>query len=144
MPASISEQIIQKIMDLLRAQGIEKVYRAKTSATKLTSGEIAVSVRFAGEESPNFYGDRLVNRSMRVEVTALTQSEAPDQALDETRQAIVRGVMADRTMGGLATAVSEESTQMSFDDASPPIGEISISFDVRYMAPFGSLTQRVN
>ncbi len=143
MPASITEKIIEKMMDALRAQGIEKVYRSKMSATKLAPGEIVVSVRFAGEESPQFYADRILKREMRVEVTALTQSEAPDQALDETRQRIVRAFMVDRTLGNLAAAISEGATQMSFDDASPPIGEISINFDVLYLAPLGSLTHRV-
>lgn len=143
MPASISEQIIVKMMDVLRAQGIEKVYRSKTSATKLSAGEIVVSVRFAGEESPVYQSDRILKRQMRVEITALTQSEAPDQALDETRQAIVRGLMADRAFGNLVVAVGEDATQMSFDDASPPIGELSMNFGVLYLAPVGSLIQRV-
>lgn len=143
MPASITEKIIEKMMDSLRAQGIEKVYRSKTSATKLEPGEVLVSVRFAGEESPQFYGDRILKRQMRVEISAVTKSEAPDQALDETRQRIVRAFMVDRTLGNFVVSISEDATQMSFDDASPPIGEINITFDVLYLAPLGSLTQRV-
>ena len=87
--------------------------------------------------------DRIVDRLMQIEVMCLTRSESPDAALDATREAVVGALMADRTLGGLVTSISEGGTQMSYDDGQPPIGEMRINFEVRYSAPFGSLTTRM-
>lgn len=140
---TISERVIQTMIDQLIAQKIPCVYRSKTSASVLEEGQVVVVVRFSGEEKPRYFSDRIVERYMQVDVMCLTRSESPDSALDATRAAVIHALMADRTLGGLVTAVSEGGTQMSYDDGQPPIGEMVINFEVRYNAPFGSLVSRM-
>ena len=138
---TISERVIQKIIDQLLGQKIACVYRSKTSANVIEVGQIVVVVRFSGEEKPRYFSDQIVERFMQIDVMCLTRSESPDAALDSTREAVISALLADRTLGGLVTTISEGSTQMSYDDGQPPIGEMVINFEVRYSAPFGSLTR---
>lgn len=140
---TISERVIQKMIDQLLAQKIALVYRSKTSASVIEVGQIVVVVRFSGEEKPRYFSDFLVERFMQIDVMCLTRNESPDAALDATREAVISALLADRTLGGLVTTISEGSTQMSYDDGQPPIGEMVINFEVRYSAPFGSLTTRM-
>lgn len=140
---TISELVIQKMIDQLLAQKIARVYRSKTSANVIDVGQIVVVVRFSGEEKPRYFSDQIVERFMQIDVMCLTRNESPDAALDATREAVISALLADRTLGGLVTTISEGSTQMSYDDGQPPIGEMLINFEVRYSAPFGSLTRRM-
>lgn len=140
---TISERVIQQMIDQLLAQKIELVYRSKTSSSAIGVGQIVVVVRFAGEDKPRYFSDQLVERFMQVDVMCVTRSESPDAALDATREAVISALMADRTLGGLVTSISEGGTQMSYDDGQPPIGEMVINFEVRYSASFGSLNTRM-
>ena len=136
MADSITERILQAVVAVLdgtgkpagvavnrsRRQSIEKpqlpmisVYPVREEVTRATDNR----------RSP------LVERRMRVQVKCRVVGD--DQANDALRKWVVRSLMADQSLGGLALEISEESTDWDADDATDADYSVAaVDFVVRY------------
>lgn len=82
-----------------------------------------------------------VERTLRVQVRCRVVGQ--DDAVDPLRAWAVKAVMADRSVGGLALATTEDSTEWEADDASDADYSIgSVDFLIRYTTNAGDLEKK--
>ena len=82
-----------------------------------------------------------VDRTLRVQVRSRVKGQ--DDVLDPLRAWVVKAVMVDRSLGGLALGITEDSTDWETDDASDADYSIaSVDFLIRYTTNAGDLEKK--
>ena len=100
----------------------------------------AVAVEMGDEPEPDTEGRTIgtVARELTVDAHILIDSATPYSAADAAVQEVYGLLLADRTLGGLATEVREPSISRQRDDAG--VGRVTLSFRVEFRTAAGSLT----
>ena len=125
--ASIREKILEKIKATLN---IENMYRSRTQAFTKDEGICTVVMPVSETAEPLF--ENRMERIMTVQVKTIVRGLIPDQAADDRLNLIVKKLGTDITLGGLATNITEMSTEWNFEDADNDALIITQDFQVRY------------
>jgi hypothetical protein len=79
--------------------------------------------------------------TLRVRISVVVRSSAPDTTADETIESLHSKLMEDLTLGGYAIDVQPAQTTFNFFDADQPAGVIYCEYEVMYRTQVGDLTQ---
>jgi hypothetical protein len=79
--------------------------------------------------------------TLRVRISVVVRSSAPDTTADETIESLHSKLMQDLTLGGYAIDVQPAQTTFNFFDADQPAGVIYCEYEVMYRTQVGDLTQ---
>jgi hypothetical protein len=135
--ATVTEMMLQfvadKLTDALTGVRVERFRLRPYEANELP----AVRIRPAEEETDYGPGPwhvaRAAARELFFDVEARTTGDPADVELDSLRSNIVLVVMKDRTVGGNATGIGEQSTRWEAEAASDAtFGVVIIRFKVAY------------
>lgn len=136
--ASIGEQIIAKVVEILEDAGIENVFRSRQIAIKRNLST-AVLVRPGSEVVELFPG--VGQWTLTVTVRLLASGEIPDQLADDLVVAIHAALMADIRLGGLAILVEPDDRGWEFGDAEVDLVTVTLPYRITYRTAIADLTQ---
>lgn len=146
MAKTRGENIVLFLLDAL--QGVGKPPNLNVNRSRRRPVETdelpMVSIYAVREEVARATANRTsptVDRTLRVQVRSRVKGQ--DDVLDPLRAWVVKAVMVDRSLGGLALGITEDSTDWETDDASDADYSVaSMDFLVRYTTNAGDLEKK--
>lgn len=143
---SILQYLVTQITNANTGAG--GVYRSRQEAFNRLEG-VGISVQ--PEEEPIETRTRnmdLTVRDLTVVITivargASTASLSPDQVADPIIQLMHAAVMRDITLGGRASAISEQSTKWDFEEADQAAAAVEVRYVVKYQTLASSIASIV-
>jgi len=134
------EQILAQIATTLAStDGVSgRVYRSRVTAAARAESPMII-VEPITDAARQLTSLPKLDWRMRVRVTVVVRSQAPDTDADSVIESMHSKIMADLTLGGYAIDVQPVLTEFQFLDADQPAGVISNEYDVLYRTEVSDL-----
>jgi hypothetical protein len=146
---TVGEQIIEKVAATLTAalasSPVVSVFNQRVRPFE-TSELPAVNVK-CGKEAVTYAGtqkrtSQLANRELHIYVRIEVDGDPPP--LDPIRVRVIKALMADRSLGGLAIGIGEVESEWEYEAGSDAVfGVLQTDYEIRYTTAANDATVQV-